>query len=295
MLVRICGAFVLLCVALFLLKYFSEPRFIERAMRQYKDFAFQKLTQKSISSFRDESTATYLSALTNDAASIESDDLAQQLSLITKTTAFFGALLMMLWYSPLLAGRRAALGLVDKLAEALEKNAASEGAVRLDGLARGIRLENVSFGYESGKDVLHGLSAKFRAGKAYAVVGGSGSGKSTLLHLLMAGSPDYRGSILVNNAELRDIAPESLYEIMSVIQQNVFVFNASIRDNVSMFRPFPQEALDQAIRHAHLSELIASRGSDYLCGENGCGLSGGPLFFAVPISPMERFAEINRI
>lgn len=91
----------------------------------------------------------------------------------------------------------------------------------------------------------------------------------------MAGSPDYRGSILVDDAELRDIAPESLYEIMSVIQQNVFVFNASIRDNVSMFRPFPQEALDQAIRHAHLSELIASRGSDYLCGENGCGLSGG--------------------
>lgn len=61
-------------------------------MRQYKDFAFQKLTQKSISSFRDESTATHLSALTNDAASIESDDLAQQLSLITKTTAFFAAL-----------------------------------------------------------------------------------------------------------------------------------------------------------------------------------------------------------
>lgn len=111
----------------------------------------------------------------------------------------------------------------------------------------------------------------------------------------MAGSPDYRGSILVDDAELRDIAPESLYEIMSVIQQNVFVFNASIRDNVSMFRPFPQAALDQAIRHAHLSELIASRGSNYLCGENGCGLPGGPLFFAVPISPMERFAEINRI
>lgn len=92
MLVRICGAFVLLCVTLFLHKYFSEPRFIERAMRQYKDFAFQKLTQKSISSFRDEGTATYLSALTNDAASIESDYLAQQLSLITKATAFFGAL-----------------------------------------------------------------------------------------------------------------------------------------------------------------------------------------------------------
>ena len=54
-----------------LLKYASEPRFIEKAMRQYKDFAFQKLTEKSISSFRAESTAAYLSALTNDAASIE--------------------------------------------------------------------------------------------------------------------------------------------------------------------------------------------------------------------------------
>ena len=101
-LAKISGAFVLLCVAAFLLDYVSQPRFIERAMRQYKDFAFQKLTEKSISSFRDESTATYLSALTNDANGIEADYLAQQLSLITKTVAFIGALAMMLWYSPLM-------------------------------------------------------------------------------------------------------------------------------------------------------------------------------------------------
>lgn len=73
----ITGGFILLCAALMLLKYASEPRFIEKAMRQYKDFAFQKLTEKSISSFRAESTAAYLSALTNDAASIEADDLSQ--------------------------------------------------------------------------------------------------------------------------------------------------------------------------------------------------------------------------
>ena len=413
-LAEISGGFVLLCAALFLLKYASEPRFIARALRQYRDFAFRKLTQKSISSFRDESTAVYLSALTNDAASIEADYLAQQLSLITKAVTFFGALLMMLWYSPLLtavavgvtllpfaaslltgtrlraaesrvsdrnrdftamltdclsgfpvvktfraereifrlfaqsnreleqekfsrgrlktlvgmigalagivaqlgvflvgawlaltgrgltagtvilfvnlmnfviepvstlptllAGRRAALGLVDKLAQALEKNTQATGTAQLQGLTQGIRLENVSFGYESGKDVLHGLSADLQAGKAYAIVGGSGSGKSTLLHLLMAGAPDYRGRILLDGTELRDIAPESLYETMSVIQQNVFVFNASIRDNVSMFRSFPQAELDEAIRLAHLNELIAARGDGYCCGENGCGLSGG--------------------
>ena len=59
------------------------------------------------------------------------------------------------------------------------------------------------------------------------------------------------------------------------IQQNVFVFNASIRDNVTMFRDFPQEELDMAIRRAHLNEFLAERGENYLCGENGKGLSGG--------------------
>lgn len=101
-LAEITGGFVVLCAVLFLLKYASEPRFIARAMRQYKELAFQKLTEKSIASFRDESTAAYLSALTNDAASVEADYLAQQLTVITKTVTFFGALFMMLWYSPLL-------------------------------------------------------------------------------------------------------------------------------------------------------------------------------------------------
>ena len=101
-LAEISGGFVLLAVVLFLLKYVSEPHFIERAMRQYKDLAFRKLTEKSISSFRDERTATYLSALTNDAASVEADYLSQQLAMLTKAAAFFGALGLMLWYSPLL-------------------------------------------------------------------------------------------------------------------------------------------------------------------------------------------------
>lgn len=87
-LAKICGGFLLLCIAAFLLDYISVPFYIRRAMRQYKDFAFQKLTEKSISSFRDESTASYLSALTNDATSIEANYLDQQLSLITKTITF---------------------------------------------------------------------------------------------------------------------------------------------------------------------------------------------------------------
>ena len=79
----------------------------------------------------------------------------------------------------------------------------------------------------------------------------------------------YAGKILLDGTELRTVSPESLYETVSVIQQNVFVFNASIRDNVTMFRSFPPEELAQAVRRAQLEALLAERGEDYLCGENG--------------------------
>lgn len=413
-LLLISAGFVLLCAGLSLLNYASQPRFLERAMRQYKDFAFKKLTGKSISSFRDESAAGYLSALTNDAASIETNYLAQMLAMITKAVTFIGALLLMCRYSllmtaiaagltvlpmiaslltgnrlqavenrvserngeftaalsdclagfnvvknfkaereifrlfaqsnkalehekftgrriktlvgmigavtgifaqlgvfiagvylsmkggsmtpgavvlfvnlmnfiispiaelpGLLACRKAALGLVDKLAAALERSSSREGSETLNRLEHGIRLENVSFAYEPGKTVLHGINAEFEAGRAYALVGGSGSGKSTLLNLLMAAETNYSGHILADGIELSDISTESLYGTMAAIQQNVFVFNASIKDNVSMFRDFPKTEMDEAIARAHLGALIRERGEDYLCGENGSGLSGG--------------------
>ena len=413
-LLLISAGFVLLCAGLSLLNYASQPRFLERAMRQYKDFAFKKLIGKSISSFRDESAAGYLSALTNDAASIETNYLAQMLAMITKAVTFIGALLLMCRYSllmtaiaagltvlpliaslltgnrlqavesrvserngeftaalsdclagftvvknfraereifrlfaqsnkalehekftgrriktlvgmigavtgifaqlgvfiagvylsmkdgsmtpgavvlfvnlmnfiispiaelpGLLACRKAALGLVDKLAVALERSSSREGSETLNRLEHGIRLENVSFAYEPGKTVLHGINAEFEAGKAYALVGGSGSGKSTLLNLLMAAETNYSGHILADGIELSDISTESLYGTMAAIQQNVFVFNASIKDNVSMFHDFPKTEMDEAIARAHLGALIRERGEDYLCGENGSGLSGG--------------------
>ena len=413
-LLLISAGFVLLCAGLSLLNYASQPRFLERAMRQYKDFAFKKLIGKSISSFRDESAAGYLSALTNDAASIETNYLAQMLAMITKAVTFIGALLLMCRYSllmtaiaagltvlpliaslltgnrlqavesrvserngeftaalsdclagftvvknfraereifrlfaqsnkalehekftgrriktlvgmigavtgifaqlgvfiagvylsmkdgsmtpgavvlfvnlmnfiispiaelpGLLACRKAALGLVDKLAAALERSSSREGSETLNKLEHGIRLENVSFVYEPGKTVLHGINAEFEAGKAYALVGGSGSGKSTLLNLLMAAETNYSGHILADGIELSDISTESLYGTMAAIQQNVFVFNASIKDNVSMFHDFPKTEMDEAIARAHLGALIRERGEDYLCGENGSGLSGG--------------------
>ena len=91
----------------------------------------------------------------------------------------------------------------------------------------------------------------------------------------MASNSNYQGEILWDGTPLRDASTDSLFEQVSSIAQNVFVFNSSIEDNVTMFSEFPEEALETAISRAHLGELIAERGKDSLCGENGNALSGG--------------------
>lgn len=175
----------------------------------------------------------------------------------------------------LLARRKAAAGLIDKLAEELEHNLRDQGQAVPGPLEQGIRLQDVSFGYEAGQEVLHNLNVTFGAGKRYAIVGASGSGKSTLLQLLMASHSGYTGEIYYDRLELRQLRSEALYQQVSLIEQQVFVFDASLRDNITLFQPFPKEAVDQAIERAGLTELLARRGGDYRCGENGCDLSGG--------------------
>ena len=170
---------------------------------------------------------------------------------------------------------KASKALIAKVADALESNIREEGQDNKTTLESGISIQDLSFGYEEEKTIFQNINFTFDAGKSYAIVGASGSGKSTLLNLLMASHDGYTGSIYYDKTELRQISSESLYEMVSVVQQNVFVFNASIRDNITMFSEFPKEEVDQAIEQSGLSKLIAERGEDYLCGENGSGLSGG--------------------
>ena len=101
-LLKLIVGFIILCVGIKLLDYIAHPLYLKRAIQQYKDYAFNILVGKSISSFRDESTAAYVSALTNDTTSIEVNYLGMQFSMITMLVTFFGALIMMFCTSPLL-------------------------------------------------------------------------------------------------------------------------------------------------------------------------------------------------
>lgn len=389
-------------------------RFLQRAMQQYRDYAFSRLTQKSLRSFSKEGTALYVSALTNDCTSIENNYLAATFTLIELLFCFLGALIMMLYYSPVmlvlavalsflpvavsmtagnrlteqekeiskknerfvsivnellsgfpviksfraetqasrlfsqrneqaeeakknkrrteqlisllandagiiaqmgifLAGawlaisgkgvtagvvivfvqlmnyilnpisqvpllwsnRKAAIALMEKLSDALSENVREEGREKLNGFSEKIEVKDLTYGYEPESPVLKDLDVQFDAGKSYAIVGGSGSGKSTLLNLLMGSSSNYQGEICIDGVSIKNIESESLYQLMTSVQQNVFVFNDTIRNNVTMFHEFPDKEVTLALERSGLSEFIEKRGEEFVCGENGANLSGG--------------------
>lgn len=176
----------------------------------------------------------------------------------------------------LISNRRAANALIDRIGEDLENtNDDAQPKSQLHSAPQEIVLDQLSYGYNENITVLDSVTHKFEGGKSYALVGASGSGKSTLLKILMGFAPNYSGTAIYGNAELKYIDPEQLLEYISIIQQDVFCFNSSIADNITLFRSFPKDELDIAIQSAGLTELCAEKGNDYLCGEGGCNLSGG--------------------
>ena len=178
-------------------------------------------------------------------------------------------------FPSLLANRKAALGLIEKMAVYGEDVSPGEHLEKLEAVGDGICFEHVDFAYEEGGEVLKDVSIRFEAGKSYAIVGGSGSGKSTLLNLIMGNYPSYGGSVTVGGKEIRQVQPDSIFDVISVIQQNVFIFDDTIRRNICMFREFDREQIDRAVKGAGLSGLIREKGEGYACGEGGSCLSGG--------------------
>ena len=400
------ASFAVFIVAYDLQRYACSA-FVRRAVVQYKNFAFSGILERSVSFVSKENSAKFISLLTNDVVSIETNYLSNIFTLVMELAGFAGALVMMLWYSPILtvaavvlallpvaaslvcggklaecektvseknesyveavkesfagfsviksfkaeasvrgmfedvsgsledakynrrktnglvnmlaggagflaqfgvfiaaallaangyaisagvavaflqlmnfvispistvppilANRKASIELMDKLAGLMTEDGEAKGENVPAELKEGIAIKNLCFAYTEGEPVLRNIDLSVPAGGSLAIVGPSGSGKSTLLQLLMGHHRGYEGSISIDGTELRDISPASLYELLSVIQQEVFIFNSSIEKNVTMFGDFAPE-------RAGLSALISERGLDFVCGENGQNLSGG--------------------
>lgn len=175
----------------------------------------------------------------------------------------------------LIANRKAAVALMEKLAASDEADRTAVKGEQLRTVGEGIRFSNVGFSYEEDKPILKEISLEFKAGKSYAIVGGSGSGKSTLLNLIMGSYDGYSGSLTMGGKELKKADTDSIFDVVSVIQQSVFIFDDTIRRNICMFKEFPEEEVESAAARAGLSQLLREKGRDYECGEGGVHLSGG--------------------
>lgn len=137
-----------------------------------------------------------------------------------------------------------------------------------------ITISNLKFMFED-KVILNEINYEFKKNKSYAIVGTSGSGKTTLINLLLGKYNDYTGNIYYNKTDLKEISIDALFEISSFVEQNVFVFDDSIINNITMYSNVDETLLNEVIVKSGLDTLIKEKGNDYRCGENGCNLSGG--------------------
>lgn len=152
------------------------------------------------------------------------------------------------------------------------------GAVELKPGPMSVSFDNVSFAYTPGEPVLHNINLNVPAGSVCALVGSSGGGKSTLFNLMMRFYDPQSGTITINGTDIRQYTLKSLRENIADVSQNVFLFNASIADNIKYGAPnATHDAVVAAARAANADGFINEFPDGYntLVGEDGCLLSGG--------------------
>ena len=141
-----------------------------------------------------------------------------------------------------------------------------------------IKIENLTFTYPlNSAPSLKNVSLTVNKGEFATIFGKSGCGKSTLIKLLTGNYSGYTGEIRYDGTELRDISPGNLRKLATVIHQNTFIFNDTIRFNICLGEDFSDEALQKALSLSGVDRFLPSisGGLDGACGENGSHLSGG--------------------
>lgn len=141
-----------------------------------------------------------------------------------------------------------------------------------------ISFSNVDFSYPNAEEkIFNNLSLQIKKGGKIAIVGMSGSGKSTLLNLLLRFYDVTSGYISIDNQDLQAISAESLYNLMTIVQQDVYIFDDTLKANITLSQSFTEDDIKKAVQQSGLESYILENelGLQALCGENGSNLSGG--------------------
>ena len=134
---------------------------------------------------------------------------------------------------------------------------------------------HICFSYSEGKEVLKELNLRVKEGEKVVLLGTSGSGKSSILKILMGMERAQSGTIRIGGQDTMDLGEDRLFKEISYIQQEVFIFDGTIRENICLFQTYREEELQSVIERAGLRNLVKEKGLSYRCGENGAALSGG--------------------
>ncbi len=140
-----------------------------------------------------------------------------------------------------------------------------------------LEVSNLSFSYGNGRSIINDISLKIDKNKKYAIVGGSGCGKSTLIKLMLGYYSDFSGNIKFDGNSIKNLNIEQLNKMISIIHQNVYMFDKTIEDNICLYKEFSEEQINDVLKLSGANKFIeeTSNGLNYLVGENGSNLSGG--------------------
>lgn len=167
--------------------------------------------------------------------------------------------------------------IADKIENLLEDTKDSFENTKLNNFTSSIEIKNLNFSYNEERKALYNINLKINKNKKYAIVGESGSGKSTLIKLIMRYYSDYEGKIIIDDNDLKNIYSSDLYKNISMIQQNVFMFDDSIKENIRLYSNHTDDEIINSCERSGLNKLIdrLPKGINSLVGENGNKLSGG--------------------